>query len=384
VADAFPPPNAHERNTFRAPSRRRRRRYLSVVQIMLVGAIAYGGAALLNARSLQRMAERLPFGGRRDVAVHVADAAGDVSAALALDRPARVIEGIRHNTRAQPAPVVAAPIATTTAPPPPTTAPRPTTSTAPDALRAGASMAATAAPVTAATTVPPPPTTAPAPTTTTIPPLRTPTDGQPLKIWVGGDSIAEGLGSSMEKLAGQTATLRATSQARISTGLTRPDYFDWPTAVHDVVAQQQPDVLVVVFGTNDPQPIQTATGTYSFGTPEWDTEYRARVDAVMGAATSARKLVWVGLPVVRRENLEPKLEVLDQIFEQEAAKFPDVSYVDTRAMFSPDGAYDAYLVAPDGTPVLVRAADGVHFSLTGYDMLAQAVIDRIGALTQSG
>jgi hypothetical protein len=357
-----------------------------VVQIMLVGAIAYGGAALLNARSLQRMAERLPFGGRRDVAVHVADAAGDLSAALALDRPARMIEGIRHNLPAKPVPVAAAPITTTTTLPPPTATPRPTTSTAPDALRAGASMATALTTPTAVTTVPPPPTTAPAPTTTTttIPPLRTPTAGQPLQIWVGGDSIAEGLGSSMEKLAGQTATLRATSQARISTGLTRPDYFDWPTAVHDVVTEQQPDVLVVVFGTNDPQPIQTATGTYSFGTPEWDLEYRARVDAVMGAATGARKLVWVGLPVVRRENLEPKLEVLDQIFEQEAAKFHDVSYVDTRAMFSPDGAYDAYLTAPDGTPVLVRAADGVHFSLTGYDMLAQAVIDRIGALIQPG
>jgi len=350
---------------------------------MLVGAVAYGGAALLNARSLQRMAERLPFGGRRDVAVHAADAAGDVSSALALDRPARVIEGIRHDTPAPAARVAAAPITTTAPPPPPSTAPRPTTSTGPDALRAGATMATTSTVATTAAPVPPP-TTAPAPTTTTIPPLRTPTTGQPLQIWVGGDSIAEGLGSSMERLAGQTATLRATSQARISTGLTRPDYFDWPTAVHDVVAQQQPDVLVVVFGTNDPQPIQTATGTYSFGTPEWDTEYRARVDAVMGAATGARKLVWVGLPVVRRESLEPKLEVLDQIFEQEAAKFPDVSYVDTRAMFSPDGAYDAYLSTPDGTPVLVRAADGVHFSLIGYDMLARAVIDRIDGLTQPG
>jgi hypothetical protein len=359
------------------------------VQVVLVGAIAYGGAALLNARSLQRMAERLPFGGRRDVAVHVADAAGDVSAALALDRPARVVEGIRHNIPAPPAPVAAAPIATTitTTPSPTTTTPQPTTSTSPDALRARATTVTTmisASTATTVTTAPPPPTTAPTTTTTTIPPLRTPSAGLPLQIWVGGDSIAEGLGSSMEKLAGQTSTLKATSQARISTGLTRPDYFDWPTAVHDVVAQQQPDVLVVVFGTNDPQPIQTATGTYSFGTPQWDTEYRARVDAIMGAATGARKLVWVGLPVVRRENLEPKLEVLDQIFEQEAAKFPDVTYVDTRAMFSPDGGYDAYLTAPDGTPVLVRAADGVHFSLTGYDMLAQAVIDRIGALTQPG
>jgi hypothetical protein len=80
----------------------------------------------------------------------------------------------------------------------------------------------------------------------------------------------------------------------------------------------------------------------------------------MAAATGTRKLVWVGLPVVRRENLEPKLATLDQ-----------------------SGSYDAYLTTPDGTPTLVRAADGVHFSLSGYDMLAHAVLDRIGALTQT-
>jgi hypothetical protein len=51
-------------------------------------------------------------------------------------------------------------------------------------------------------------------------------------------------------------------------------------------------------------------------------------------------------------------------------------------MFSPHGPYDAYLPAPDGTPTLVRAADGVQFSLTGYEMQAQGVIDRIGVLTQ--
>jgi hypothetical protein len=351
------------------------------VQIILVGAIAYGGAALLNARSLERMAERLPFGGHRDVAVSLADAARDVSSALALDRPGRLVEDIRHNVPPAPAPLAAVPAtATTTAPPPSTTPPRPTTSTSPDALRAGGVSVA----VPIAVPPPPPTTTLPAPTTSTIPPLRPPTAEQPLQIWVGGDSIADGLGASIEKLAGETATLRATSQARISTGLTRPDYFDWPSAVNQVVAQQQPDVLVVVFGTNDPQPIQTAAGTYSFGTPEWEAEYRARVDAVMSAATGARKLVWVGLPVVRRENLEPKLAVLDQIFVQESAKFPDVTYVDTRAMFSPDGSYDAYLPAPDGTPTLVRAADGVHFSLTGYDMLAHAVLDQIGALTPPG
>jgi hypothetical protein len=347
-----------------------------------VGAVAYGGAALLNARSLERMAERLPYGDRRDVAVQIADAADDVSAALALDRPARLVEDIRGGNSSPPATVtmVAAPpttgAATTT--PVPTTVPRSATSTTPDALRTGATRSIP--PASSTTTVPP--STAVVPTTTTVPPLRTPTAEQPLNIWVGGDSIAEGLGASIERLAGATGTMRATSQARISTGLTRPDNYDWPTAVTNVVNQQQPDVMVVVFGTNDPQPIQTDAGTLSFGTAEWEIEYRARVDAVMGAAGGARKLVWVGLPVVRRENLEPKLEVLDRIYSEEAVKFPDVSFVDTRAMFSPTGSYDAYLTLPDGSPALVRASDGVHFTITGYDMLAHAVLDRITMLTQ--
>jgi hypothetical protein len=104
----------------------------------------------------------------------------------------------------------------------------------------------------------------------------------------------------------------------------------------------------------------------------------------MSTATGPHKLVWVGLPVVRRDALEPKLEVLDQMYAQEAAKYPDVSYIDTHTMFSPDGTYNAYLTRPDGTPTLVRAADGIHFNETGYDMLAQAVIGQIHALTQPG
>ncbi|HKA04599.1 MAG TPA: hypothetical protein VKD67_09725, partial [Acidimicrobiales bacterium] len=153
---------------------------MSVIQIVLVGAIVYGGAALLNARSLERMAERLPFGGRRDVAVHVADVAGDVSAALGLDRPARLVEGIRTDTPPPPASVDAAPAVRpepTTVAPPSTLATTPTPSTAPDALRAGAPPAT--ATTTPSTTTPPTTTTTPPPTTM-IPPLRAPTADQPL------------------------------------------------------------------------------------------------------------------------------------------------------------------------------------------------------------
>ncbi len=359
--------------------------------MIVVGALAYGGAVLLNAGTLHQMASRLPFGHQRDVALSAADAAGDVSAHLSLDQPGRLVQRIRgdepSSTPAR-APVAAPP---TTASPP-TTAPAPTTTTAsptPDAILvepAPPSADGATAPTTPTTVPPAPPvtTTAAAPATTTVPPLRMPTPAQPLQIWVGGDSIAEGLGASLERLAGQTPDLQASSEARISTGLTRPDYFDWPAAIDTVVEQSPPDVMVVVFGTNDPQPIQTAAGTFSFGTPEWDAEYRARIDSVMSTASGPHKLVWVGLPVVRRDSLEPKLEVLDQMYAQEAAKYPDVSYVDTHTMFSPDGTYDAYLTRPDGTPTLVRAADGIHFNNAGYDMLAQAVIARVHALTQPG
>src|SRR5262249_21192190 len=76
----------------------------------------------------------------------------------------------------------------------------------------------------------PPPTTAPAPTE-----LRTPTAAKPLRLWVVGDSQAQTLGGAITEQAGASGVMTAGTHFEISSGLVRPDFYDWPGALADDV-----------------------------------------------------------------------------------------------------------------------------------------------------
>jgi hypothetical protein len=211
---------------------------------------------------------------------------------------------------------------------------------------------------------------------------RTPTRTAPLRVYLGGDSMSQVFGESFSRLGHDTGVVDTTLEFRFSSGLTRPEYFDWPKHLRALVAgKDRPEVAVVVFGTNDAQRIRTATGVASFGTEEWKVEYAARVRGVMRLLTDAGvDVYWVGLPVMRSDTLTRRVALLDEIFAAEAAKNPDVTFVDSRPLsVGASGKYAAYLPDDDGTPVRVRAEDGVHFTPAGGNRLAREVLRRIDA-----
>jgi hypothetical protein len=248
-------------------------------------------------------------------------------------------------------------------------------------LRAATSAPIVTTPPARLVFVPAPIVTTPA---TSPPTTRPPRPARPVAristIWVVGDSLADGLGTALAPVAPARPRTRVVSAGRISTGLTRADYFDWPTALARVVTRRHPSAIVLMLGANDPQPLRAGAGNLvAFGTPLWIMAYRARVDAVMHLAAPTRPIVWVGLPAVDRPDLESDLALLDAIYRQEAARFRWVRYVDTRALFSPGGRFVASLPGPNGVATLVRSSDGVHFTIAGYDRLAAVVMARLRA-----
>src|SRR5258706_1135993 len=250
----------------------------------MVGIIGYVGALLLNADNLRAMADRQPFGRARDVLIALVKPVQSLSHALYLDEPGLAIRSIREPNRGQAETVVVADAPTTTTAPS-TTVARTSTTVAVATTPPPPSTVATG------TTVPPPPVTAPPPPPPTT--LRIPTSADPLRIWVGGDSLAIGLGDSLARLTGSQTTLSSRSDARISTGLTRPDYFDWPAEIARVVREENPEVMVVMFGANDPQAIKIGDRVFGIDSPESHTEYRRRVAVVMDTLAPTRPLTSV-------------------------------------------------------------------------------------------
>jgi hypothetical protein len=175
--------------------------------------------------------------------------------------------------------------------------------------------------------------------------------------------------------------MSATVDVKVSSGLNRIDFFDWPARLVERVDSLRPDVVIVTFGANDQQPIVTEDGraVRDVTDPAWITEYARRVASTMEfLAGDGRKLIWVGIPNDGREEVTERLAVIRSIYAAEAAKRPSVTFVDTWSYFeSPTGGYAAYVADDEGQVRRMRANDGFHLSIEGANYLGRIVFGEV-------
>jgi hypothetical protein len=322
----------------------------------LLGVLAL--AALLNADHLLDRAEKMPYGSERDFWVATWEPVQRLSDAVYLNRPRQWLDQLLDRELNLPAPVAPAPAAV------------------PDAL-----------PAVAAPSDVEPPVAAPIATATPATPprrLRVPTKEAPLRLWVGGDSMAAAFGGSLARLSSETGLISPTFDARASTGLTRPDFFDWGAELRNVIDRDHPDVIVVIFGANDAQGLRAQDGkVYQPGTDGWSADYRRRVAAMMDMlAGPGRLIIWVGQPVMAAAGFSARMAELNDIYRDEAGKRDGILFFESWALFvNESGSYSAYLKQPDGTAILARDGDGIHLTKAGADRLATAILERLNAET---
>ncbi len=304
-------------------------------RVLAIGMTALLIAAVLNADGLFELATRQPVGWKRDVA------AGAVAPFCALGRVTKLKE-IRAEIRSAADKKV---------------------QDCSDGVRSGS---ATFDEVTVTT----PPEGPPIAT-------RAPTAAAPLRIWLGGDSMTIELAQSVEDAVAERAEIDLDTHPQVSSGLTRPDFFDWPAYFRDEVLPGEPEVAVVMFGANDSQGMDIDGSPFQPSSEEWQAEYRRRVGVVMDQLRGDGRLVlWVGQPHMRDAGFDERMGVLDGIYAEEAEARPWVRFLDTRDLLSPDG--EGYQ-ATDGETSL-RQGDGIHLDRAGADLVAEAVLGAIDDL----
>ncbi len=252
-----------------------------------------------------------------------------------------------------------------------------------------ASPATTVAPAAAAG----PTSTAPASTTTTLPP-RTgpPTPSNPARVYVVGDSDAGTFGPYLEQLLDATGLAETELDYKVSSGLSRPDFHDWPAALEQSLPAVNADIVVATFGGNDAQGLAVESGEFIVGDPvaneaEWTEEYQRRAGEVMDLLLEDdRAVIWVGIPNDDNPEVTERMAVQDRAAKAAAAERPDVVFIDTWTRFSGrDGGWAEFVIDPrDGQGKDVRADDGFHLNTTGAEILAidiaQAVRDELREL----
>ena len=96
--------------------------------------------------------------------------------------------------------------------------------------------------------------------TTVAPTAGPPTAADPAQVLVVGDSDAGTFGPYLKELLDDTGVAATTVDYKVSSGLSRPDFFDWPAHLRQTLPTVDPDIVVVTFGGNDAQGLAWPSG----------------------------------------------------------------------------------------------------------------------------
>jgi uncharacterized protein len=220
---------------------------------------------------------------------------------------------------------------------------------------------------------------------------------EPRKVLILGDSLAAtGFGVLLENKLDAHPDVVCYRKAKSASGLARPDFYDWFDQGTRQVEFRKPDLVIVVMGGNDGQDIPPWKGSsrVRWDTGEWPSAYRGRVDDFLGRVTTpiegeaGAKVLWLGLPMMGMRSLEKKLVLIRKIHQDAVASLGDGAlYLDT-TQFLVDEQGALLASAPvKGKSRELRAEDGIHFTMSGSEYLADKVYPEVllalGIPTQS-
>jgi len=207
-----------------------------------------------------------------------------------------------------------------------------------------------------------------------------PKDGTRVLI-IGDSMIAGGLGLYLARALGRDDGYNVTRDGKSSSGLARPDFFDWEQRARELVLERPFDATVVMFGGNDAQGIRKQSGGWIRWQDEgWREAYARRVVRLCDIlAPQLQQIFWVGMPVMRPAQLHERVRRINTIARAEMAIRKNAKFVDIWSLLADgNGNYTDRISVPSEEggkprPVVMRAGDGIHMTVAGAHYVADHI-----------
>ncbi|HEC1545462.1 TPA: DUF459 domain-containing protein [Campylobacter upsaliensis] len=192
-----------------------------------------------------------------------------------------------------------------------------------------------------------------------------------------GDSLMQGVAVALNKDL-KNLGLKVVDLSKQNTGLSYKSYFDWAKETTKTLQNNKKiKYLVVLLGANDPWDIKKGGIYHRFNSKSWLEIYTQRVDEILKiAAKYNAKVLWYEIPPVKKDDLNKKLSILNQIYSQEILKNKGI-FINTKLFFSKNDAYSAYIKDENNKSIKVRSDDGVHFTPSGAKEMSKLLLEYI-------
>lgn len=208
----------------------------------------------------------------------------------------------------------------------------------------------------------------------------------PITIALAGDSMmAVGLSSSIQNHFANDKNLKFVKASKAATGLTRPEIFSWPINYPKMIGQNQPNLVIVAIGANDAQDIDIQGRVIHYGEPEWFAIYEKHMTEYLDIISQNNaKVIWIGLPVMRLQKFNKKLELMNKFTYQVTKNYPNVTWYNPNHIFAGEnGEYKEFGTGMDGKNIQIRSGDGIHLTNGGAMLMVPSLFSWYNPPTHS-
>ena len=205
------------------------------------------------------------------------------------------------------------------------------------------------------------------------------------RILVIGDALAGGLGAGLSRMAEPEPRFEIVNRFQETSGIARPEVYDWPTSLPKIIEGKDFDAVVVLMGAYDRQAIREGSFRLVFNTPEWKAAYEAKIDELLDVLNAAGlKVFWVAIPPMGDAKYEADMKSVAAL-QKQAVLSKGQLYVDLRSAFlTPDGEYTDKGPDETGEVQRLRSRDGIAFLRLGNNRFGQLLLAEIKRVIGTG
>ncbi|MDE2383564.1 MAG: DUF459 domain-containing protein [Alphaproteobacteria bacterium] len=198
------------------------------------------------------------------------------------------------------------------------------------------------------------------------------------RVLIVGDQLAGGMGAGLTRMSDGDDTIEVVNRFNESSGLTRPEIYDWAAAIPKMAENKNFAAAFVLVGLNDRRDMRSGDKVLAFNSPEWQALYKQRVDGVLDALAQQKiKVFWLGEPPMGDAALDADMQALTAL-EKERVTAKGGTFIELRTPFlGPDGKYADRGPDDTGTDRRLRESDGVTFFKQGNNRLGQIALSAL-------
>ena len=197
-------------------------------------------------------------------------------------------------------------------------------------------------------------------------------------VMVVGDSLGNNLAYGMQRQLEATKGLNIVIRSKASTGLSNSWFYNWPKKIKPFINESNPDLVIVMLGTNDHQNMKIDGNVVEFGSKKWNAKYESEATKLITQSIdSGAYVLWVGLPIMQSSYFASYMDVLNDRSTKAVSENIGANFVPTWDLMADSRGKYREWAKVNGKNQKIRGSDGIHFTWVGQNVLATHVIEEI-------